>query len=75
MTPTSSTPNTVPPSPNDQLASEVANALEAAGLIKDSNKEELLGKLKSGGVSQDDWNLWIDLATVPQVVAEEVDDE
>lgn len=57
----------VPPqSPNDVLASEVTEALVAAGLIKDTHKGSLLAKLKTGGVKQEDWNLWIDMATVPQ---------
>lgn len=61
-------PDTTPtiPSPNDLLAVEITEALATAGLVKDNHKGELLAKLKSGGVSQDDWGLWIDLATAPQ---------
>lgn len=63
------------PSPNDLLAVQVADALMAAGLIKDSHRAELLSKLKSGGVRQDDWNLWVDLATAQQEAAEETGNE
>ena len=52
--------------PNDLLASQIVDALVMAGLIKDGHKAALLTKLKSGGVTQDDWNLWIDIATAPQ---------
>lgn len=77
MTATPITPNTavIIPSPNDQLAIQITDALVTAGLIQDRHKEELFGKLKSGGVSQDDWNMWIDLATAPETVTEEADDE
>jgi len=60
----------VPPqSPNDVLAGQVTDSLVAAGLIKDAHKGALLGKLKAGGVKQEDWNLWIDMATAPQPTA------
>jgi len=55
-----------PQNPNDALASDVTDALVAAGLIKESHRAALLAKLKVGGVQQDDWNLWIDMATAPQ---------
>ncbi len=55
------------PTPNAVLASEIADALVAAGLIKDMHKNALLSKLKAGGVKQEDWNLWVDIATAPQV--------
>ena len=63
------------PSPNDLLAVQVADALVDAGLITDGHKAELLAKLKSGGVRQEDWNLWVDLATAPESAPEETDDE
>lgn len=62
-------------SPNDVLASEVTEALVAAGLIKDSHRGTLLANLKTGGVKQEDWNLWIDIATAPQVSHGEGDNE
>jgi hypothetical protein len=58
---------TANPSPNDLLASQIAEALVTAGLIKDNHKNALLNKLKVGGVRQEDWNLWIDIATAPPV--------
>ncbi len=77
MTTTPITHNTVAtiPNPNDQLAMQVADALVTAGLIKDSHRNELLAKLKDGGVSQEDWNLWVDLATTPQDATGEADNE
>ncbi len=70
-------PDTTPniPSPNDLLAVDIADALSTAGLVKDNHKSELLAKLKSGGVTQDDWGLWIDLATAPQGEPGEASDE
>ena len=59
-------------SPNDQLAAEIADALVEAGLITDRHKAGLLAKLKAGGVRQEDWNLWVDMATA---TGEEADDE
>lgn len=53
-------------SPNDILADEIVNDLIAAGLIPEDRIDELHSKLKAGGASQDDWNLWIDLATAPE---------
>lgn len=61
--------------PNDVLAFEITEALVAAGLIKDTHKASLLAKLKAGGVRQEDWNLWIDIATAPQVARREADNE
>jgi len=70
-------PNAAPlvQSPNDILASQVADALVAAGLIADTHKDLLLSKLKAGGVKQEDWNLWIDIATAPPASSEEADNE
>jgi len=67
--------HTPPQSPNDLLASQITEALVAAGLIKDNHKSPLLEKLKTGGVNQEDWNLWIDIATALQVTQREGDDE
>ncbi len=52
-------------SPNDVLAEEISDALVSAGLVLEKHRGDLLGKLKAGGVSQDDWGLWIDMATAP----------
>ena len=70
-------PNTaaVVQSPNDILASQVADALVAAGLITDTHKDLLLSKLEKGGVKQEDWNLWVDIATAPPANAEEATNE
>ena len=62
-------------SPNELLAAQIADALVGAGLIKDNHKSELLAKLNSEGVKQDDWGLWIDLATAVQSEPEEASDE
>ena len=62
-------------SPNDILAADITDALIFAGLIKDMHKEQLLAKLKTGGVKQEDWNLWIDMATAPQAIPSETNDE
>ncbi len=64
-----------PPSPNDVLASQIADALVTAGLINDAHKTELLSKLKAGGVKEEDWNLWVDMATAPPHEPVEADDE
>lgn len=64
-----------PQSPNDVLASQVTDALVAAGLITAAHKGSLLSKLKTGGVKQEDWNLWVDMATAPQAASGEANDE
>ncbi|MFC1492883.1 hypothetical protein ACFL6O_02915 [candidate division KSB1 bacterium] len=53
-------------SPNDVLAEQIVDGLVTAGLIDDDHKEELSLKLKTTGVTQEDWNLWIDLATTEE---------
>ncbi len=60
-------------SPNDVLAEELVRALLEAGLIPKDHESELERKLKAGGVTQDDWNLWIDLATAPNGAEEDND--
>ncbi len=52
-------------SPNEKLAGQIARELSKAGLIPENRSGDLEAKLKFGGVSQDDWNLWVDLATAP----------
>lgn len=61
--------------PNEILASTIADDLVTSGLIKDTNKEELFAKLKQGGVRQEDWQLWIDIATSPERPEAEVSNE
>ncbi len=68
------TQDTQQESPNDVLAEEIINDLIEAGLIPENRIDELRSKLKTGGASQDDWNLWIELATAPER-AEEDNDE
>ncbi len=53
-------------SPNDKLAEQIVSELSDAGFIPDNRKADLESKLKVGGVSQDDWNLWIDIVTDPE---------
>lgn len=54
------------PSPNDRIADDIADALVDAGLIPAGHGDALREKLKAGGVKQEDWNLWVDLATSPE---------
>ena len=61
-------------SPNEVLAEELVRSLLEAGLFPEDRESELERKLKAGGVTQEDWNLWIDLATAPDR-AEESNDE
>ena len=68
------TQDTQQKSPNDVLAEELVRGLLEAGLVPKDHESELERKLKAGGVTQDDWNLWIDLATAPNT-AEEDNDE
>ena len=58
-------------SPNDTLADQIVQSLVEAGLISTTHKPQLEAKLKAGGVPQDDWNLWIDVATAPRKAQEE----
>jgi hypothetical protein len=67
---TNSNPATSRESPNDILALQISEVLVAAGLITDTHKTALLAKLKAGGVRQEDWNLWIDVATARQIAQE-----
>lgn len=73
--PTTEGTTTISQTPNDILASEITDALIAAGLITDAHKGQLLAKLKTSGVTQEDWNLWIDMATAPQAKPLESDNE
>ena len=52
--------------PNDRLADEIAGALVEAGLITMTHEASLRERLKAGGVKQEDWNLWVDVATSPE---------
>jgi hypothetical protein len=68
--------NSVPKkTPNDLLAEEISDALVSAGLVPGNRKDNLLSKLKIGGVKQDDWGLWVDLATVKQGAVGEAHNE
>ena len=60
--------------PNDVLAEELVHALLEAQLILEDHGSKLERKLKAGGVTQDDWNLWIDLATAPDRAEENIDE-
>ena len=73
--PTMPNATVTPQSPNDLLASEIVDSLVAAGLIKEAHKGALLAKLKASGVKQEDWNLWIDMATAPQAAPGEANNE
>jgi len=57
-------------SPNDILAEQIARELVKEGLIPENRKTDFETKLKNRGVSQDDWYLWIDIATVPEKTEE-----
>jgi len=61
--------------PNEALAEEIVATLSEAGLVMEKHKAELEHKLKAGGVTQEDWHLWIDLATVPDKNKERGDGE
>jgi hypothetical protein len=61
--------------PNDILALQITESLVDAGLIRSIHKEQLLAKLKNGGVKQEDWYLWIDMATTTKEMPSEVNDE
>ena len=52
--------------PNDMLADEICEDLTEAGLIPDDRRDDLESKLKGEGATQDDWNLWVDMATAPE---------
>ena len=56
--------------PNDILAEEIAEALSSAGLVPENRQADLLSKLKVGGVKQEDWGLWVDMATAPRQTME-----
>jgi hypothetical protein len=66
---------TMAQTPNNTLALEIADALVAAGLIMNAHKGQLLAKLRTSGVAQEDWNLWIDMATAPETMPLESDNE
>ena len=51
--------------PNEVLADEIVAALSLARLIPENRIAELSSKLKIGGVKQEDWGLWVDIASAP----------
>lgn len=59
--------------PNDILAEEISKALLEASLIPENREADLESKLKSGGLNQEDWHLWIDEATNSQDAKEKGD--
>jgi hypothetical protein len=64
------TANATDKTPNDLLAEEMAEALASAGLVPENRKADLLSKLKVRGVKQEDWGLWVDIATAPRQTME-----
>ncbi|MBE3038037.1 MAG: hypothetical protein IMZ62_04405 [Chloroflexi bacterium] len=52
--------------PNELLVEQITEELVSAGLVPEDHRGELELKLKGGTATQDDWNLWIDLATSPE---------
>ena len=57
--------------PNEQLAMKITKILMDNNLIKKESEEELLSKLKLGGVSIEEWNQWANFATSPQEIIRE----
>ncbi len=53
-------------SPNEILAEQLVHHLIDANLIPSDHSSELERKLKVGGVTEEDWNLWVDIATAPE---------
>lgn len=64
------TANELGKTPNDYLAEDVAEAIASAGLVPENRRSDLLSKLKVGGVKQEDWGLWVDIATAPRQTEE-----
>lgn len=50
-------------SPNTRLAKQIVQKLYEEGLIPENRLSDLEAKLTGSGVSQDDWNLWLDIST------------
>ncbi len=49
--------------PEVTLAKEIVEELIAKGLIRKKNSAEFIRKISTGGISQEDWRLEIELAT------------
>ena len=49
-------------SPNDALASLVANKLNQESCITNEKVAEVLTKIKAGTATSQDWRLWIELS-------------
>ncbi len=60
--------------PNDILAKQIAEKLAEASLVPANRQDQLLSKLQVGGVTKDDWNQWVDMATAPERSGEETDE-
>lgn len=48
--------------PNEILATLVADSLVEAGFVSATKTAEVLEKISSGGATSEDWRLWIELA-------------
>lgn len=49
--------------PNEVLAEVITKKLSTSGLIPANRIADLESKLKTGGVNQEDWTTWVDMAT------------
>ncbi|MBU8933214.1 MAG: hypothetical protein KOO62_04325 [candidate division Zixibacteria bacterium] len=50
-------------SPNELLAEKISKELVKSGLVKENRRNDLEAKLKTSGISGDDWQRWIKEAT------------
>ena len=55
----------VPTTPNEELASVIAEKLVAAGLVPKSREAELQAKLSTGKAKASDWPVWT-VASAPR---------
>lgn len=60
------TDKSISKTPNDVLAEIITKQLIKAKLIPKNRMVEFKSKLKNGDISQEDWSLWVDVATDPQ---------
>jgi hypothetical protein len=51
------------PSPNEELATEIVQALVEAGFIAESRRDRLGASMARGKTRQEDWKLWIEQTT------------
>ncbi len=59
--------------PNEILATLVADSLVEAGFVSATKTAEVLEKIPSGGATSEDWRLWIEL--VQEKKAKEADND